>query len=627
MAQIEINEVSANLSYAIGNNSYCCVALPITSCWGPGFFDPETLGKDRQTVLEDTVWQRFPATQDGIEAFSSTYRGAASNYRMSKDYSYQMALTLLSAGYDVLTCRLCPGSVAQSKEYVDTVNGGTFTIKAKYPGSFGNHLLCSLQKVINRNYWNLITYTVDDSGVKSPVENFVFVFEAENSTDSILQLNEVESSFVNIVTTGTLKEDSKFEGIENGIYLGATDDTKGSDRAVDDTAENMLDDAITLAKMRFAVYNTDDPDTLPYIQALNTLKSSRPDVSKASAVKYMEWMYYNCLDVYDLLKDRLAYNPQRVISPGWDDQNITEIDGEEVKHMEYLSPMHIKLMEVSYFARCATAGIDLPKCLQRSGVYNTSANAALEGYAQKLARYLPNNAALDINGSLWSTHYAIFGPWGTYRYVATRKMNIAPPSFLALMIKRSLVKQQTLQYEWIQPSTRKSTVNIGKMDYTVPKRVLDQWQPDPDSTGGVGVNAIANIPDLGMSCWGDSTAYEVPPATYQALRNLSIRLLVNAIKDVIYRVGIAITFRYNNQDAYSAFYAGVDPILSTMRNVGALEDYYMTMGAGVDANGSVKANTAVGKVYIVPYGTIQKIAVDLIALPVGTDLSVYAESN
>ena len=57
MAQITINEVSQNYTYNIGTNSFCTVALPITASWGPAFVDPEAVGQDLDTVLENTVWQ------------------------------------------------------------------------------------------------------------------------------------------------------------------------------------------------------------------------------------------------------------------------------------------------------------------------------------------------------------------------------------------------------------------------------------------------------------------------------------------------------------------------------------------------------------------------------------------
>ena len=74
---------------------------------------------------------------------------------------------------------------------------------------------------------------------------------------------------------------------------------------------------------------------------------------------------------------------------------------------------------------------------------------------------------------------------------------------------------------------------------------------------------------------------------------------------------------------FRSFYVGMTPLCETMRNVGAIEDYYIRMAADLDAVGMIKANSVIGKVYVVPVGTIQRIQVDLIALPPGTDLASY----
>lgn len=619
MASITINEVSQTMSYVIADSSYATVALPITACWGPGYFDPATLGKPKDVVLEDTVWQRFRANAQGLEAFTSTYRGTAANYRSAKDYSYQQAVTLLAKGYDILVCRLCPGTFAQSATLEDSVNGGKLTLKAKYPGTFGNNIICELTNITNKNRWKFIVNVVDASGTKLPVENFTFVFDINNSTDTLQHIDEIRSNFVDFIIEGTLKENSYFGDLSAGIPLGATDATKGTDRAIDGTASDMMDDAINLATIRYKTVTNDSPANIDYINALSAVKASNPEVSVASKIKYNEWLYTASLDAYDLLKDKLSYNPNRVVSPGWDDQNIQELTGEQVDHINLVSPIHGKLTEVGYASRCATAFIDVPKSLIRSGVYNESTQAATEGYIQKLSAYIPST--MDVTDGLYSTHWAMFAPWGTYRYVGTTKQNIANPSFLKLLIDRSMILKQSLQFEWLLPSSRTNDVQIGSLDYTVPKKTLDIWQPNVDVDGGAAVNAIANIPGLGISVWGDSTGFTNEPATYQALRNLSSRLIMNAVKDIVYKVGIGITFNINNQSAYSKFNVGVTPLLDQMKNAGAIEDYYIRMGAGIDAAGMVMANTAVGKIYLVIPGVIQDITVDLIALPTGTDLS------
>lgn len=651
MANIVINEISQNYSYVIGNDSFATVALPITSSWGPGYFEPDTMGvsgdnrdERKQTELEDTVWQRFPSNQTGIEAFVSMYRGPANNYRLAKDYSYQIAMSLLSAGYDVLVCRLNFGTYAQGAVVTDVSEkgrGGKFILKAKYVGSFGNKLLCTLKKMRNRNCWNLIVYIIDSTGVKYSVENKTFTFEIENSSDSVMHLEEIESDYVDIKVDGVIKDTAEFDDVANNIvFTGGADrpaDPKKSDGSVDVNA--LMDDAIRMAKNRYStvMHVTDGSftsmtgadrdkvlDTAQYIQALKALKASDPDPAVASTRRYQEWLYTEVLDVYDLLLDRLSYSPNRIISPGWDDQDILELTPDaDLTQFTEMSPIHHKLMYVGYYSRCGTSYIDVPKSMKRKYVYNGSTDVATQGYAQLLARYQPTSEVLDIDNTLYPTHSAMFGPWGTYRYVGTAKFCPASPSFLALIIQRSMIKNQAAQYEWIQPSSRKCNVLIGKMAYTVPQKILDLWQPEPDQEGGCGVNAIGNIPELGLSIWGDSTIYENPPAVYQALRNLSTRLVVNALKNQAYKTGLSITWNYNNESAYAKFYVGMTPLAEAMRNAGAIEDYYIRMTADLDKVGMVKANSVIGKIYIVAVGTIQQITIDLIALPPATALSDF----
>ena len=88
MANITINEISRNYSYNVGTSTFATVALPITASWGPAYQDPEALGVSLDYMLENTTWQHFPSSQEGLEAYVSTYRGPSSNYRLAKDNSY-----------------------------------------------------------------------------------------------------------------------------------------------------------------------------------------------------------------------------------------------------------------------------------------------------------------------------------------------------------------------------------------------------------------------------------------------------------------------------------------------------------------------------------------------------------
>lgn len=625
MANIVINEVSQNYSYNIGSASYACIAMPITASWGP-YLDLSSKEDDDSIddILERTQWQRFAATQAGLESFVSTYRGASSCYRLAKDFSYQMAITLMSAGYDVLVCRIAPGSKASGTA---VIGDKQYSITAKYPGTFGNNLQVVVKKYSNGKYINLITYVVDSSGIRTAVENITCALEEKDATESILYMDEVESSFIDITfaelyATGSTPQTTSVD-LTGGSDLPAVNDSSASD---------ILKKAQTFAQERFKLAgftlagDENDPVYLKGIAQLiqnlsvqsNTTR--RIDSLTAQIIMYREQVYRDTMYALDILKDKLSYNCNRIFLSGWDDQDTLFLMDERVKRFDNLSPFHIKLLDVAYNSRCATGMIDIPRSLTRSGVYNESEDTSMEGYAQKLARYLPADAdVLGINGSLYSSHCALFAPWGQYRYVSMSRMQIAPPSFLAMMIQRSMILNQSIQYEWALPVSRQHSLNIGKMDYRVPKKLLDEWQ----KLEGVGVNVITNIPDIGTSLWGNSTLFEVPVATYQALANLSTRYLVNAIENLIWKCGVSITFRYNNQDAYNSFYAGVTPLLDTMKNVGAIEDYYIKMSADINGYDQINANTVIGTVLLVINGVVNNISVDLIALPQGASLDNY----
>lgn len=880
MAKIVINEISSNYTYNIGSNSYATVALPITAAWGPCFYEEDSeSGKSKADVLDETVWEKFPANQAGLEAFVSTYRGPASNYRLTGDFSYQNAITLLTAGYDVLVCRLCPGNKAsgtiisagnydytkgyaegdyfyyggklvqakiaipaQSGEIVsfdptkvydtdsfvdfdgsiykskytipnvdtfedgkiyavgdivkvvnpdtqevtyhqckkatddgattysetvaygvgDTVirNDGTsdkvytcieatpdadlfapdreysvgelvvyngaiyecvttvpsnvptfsdqdtyavndlvryndgvadkiyicttavttagafdpsnwsdawhkdfvaedwtaytntwddtawslksfdsadwksdwvkefnsndwdicteaaetseinnrIDFRAKYPGTFGNSIKVSLTRVPARSsipeYWNLIVYIVDSLGTSTAVENLVFVLNEEDSTDSLLYVDEVESRFVDITLSGNLDDLDTSMGAKFETLVGGDDHFSTDGK----TAEGLMDEAIEIAKQRLGSASW-------YVSVMESYKEQVKDAVTAETFKYREWLYTSvagtkeadpirCDGVYYILTDRLTYNPDVIVSPSWDDQDFTKFGLEpgEVKPSAYTSAIHEAIMYVAYYSRCAAGLIDVPRSLARRDV-----KEYFEG--------LSNTPGAGDNQ--FATHSAFFAPWGHFRYAGTGKANIASPSFQYLMILRSQISNQSIQYFWALPTNRKHNVVLGKLDYIVPMKELDSWQ----SITGVAINVITNIPDLGTNVWGNSTAWNVPPATYNALQNLSTRYLVDAIKNVCYRVGIGITFQYNNEQAYSKFYAGVTPLLDTMINVGAIDDYRVVMRADINGLDSVNANSVIGTILIAVHGVINDITIDLVALPASVDLN------
>jgi len=635
---ITVNVISENNAFAVENANYATVALPITACWGPCFMLPTANSNDTSNegtvdpvdaALENSAWSLFPAGPDGLESFIATYRGPSTNYRSTKDYSYFMALSLLNAGYAVQTCRLCPGTKASvTLTENSSSDGGSATgslvITAKYPGTFGNNLKVTLQKKVSgtSSYWNLIGYAIDSNGTKRAVENLVFVFEVQNSTDTIVAIDELQSKFFDFKVIGTITDDDDMTVATARDLIGGSDIASSADQ----TVQQILKDALDLAMARYGEGTTD------YTTILNRMYEHPETVNKSTAesIRFNEWIYtytsgrraatLGTTDgILDLLKDKINYNPNRIIS-SWDDQDILALDpdypvcanGESLDP----SPLTKELLEVAANSRCATAYIDVPRSLPRSRVWddNETENGKYYGYAQKLSHI--EETAID---PLYVTNSALFAPWGQYVYAGTTKQAPATPSFMALLIERAMIKNQSAQYEWALPTTRNNGVKLGQLAYTVPKALLDNWQ----ASDGTRINTITTVPSLGTTIWGNATLFDVPVATYQALMNLSTRKLINAVKDTVYKIGIGLEFQYNGQEAYAKFFAGVTPLLDTMKNVGAIEGYKVKMAADINNIDSINANSVVGTIYLVIVGVIENITVDLIALPQGTDLAQY----
>lgn len=633
MAKIIINEFSDNYTFNVGNNAFATVALPITACWGPAVLDPATVCSTATTTengaenFKKSValnkWQQFPATPQGLDAFISAYRGPSSTYKVNKDYSYQMAVTLLTAGYDVLVYRMCSGgkstgtyTIAEATTGDNPTPAKTFNLTAKYAGSFGNNIKVQVYKksykvVVNsteytQNYWNMIVSVVGTSGSTTNVENLNFVITDPTAYDLpefIVPIEDVQSNFVTIANNGV--EDSTAYNPTTPVILTLTGGT--DEMAADATPANDVAKATVYATVRYVT--ADGAGAVSYYTDLSHVNPTTVGTTKLQSILAMEFNYTAAYFAIELLQDKLQYNPQRIIVPGWDDQNFEAISSTvPVTGLTNVSPLHRAIMLAAYYGRCGAGLLDIPlNCTQDK----------VKDYATLLSTQQSPNP-LENNAPLFVTNCGLFAPWGQYRLVGMNKMVHVSPAFLALLISRAQILNQPTQYEWILPTNKKHNLNI-KPDYDYTKAILDEWQ----DIEGVSLNVITNIPGMGIIVWGNSTLFNVPPVTYQALANLSTRYLMNAVENQAYIVSLGITFTYNNAQAISSYVVGCSPILDTMKNVGAIEDYKIVANPDINGEDYVNAQTIIGKIYMKIYGVVNDVVTDLYALPPTADLSQF----
>lgn len=491
----------------------------------------------------------------------------------------------------------------------------TATATAKYAGTFGNRLKVEISNTVystRKDIWNATTYILRDDGGITPAESINFVLDYDKSTDTLYYIDEISdySEYLGGISLGSLVNLAGFGESAYACELTAKEDGKGTD--FNDTVSTDKISAYVDTALTDRGYDGSD---IYYTEVNSAVAKMVTDRSFTEArylldIQQKFTAYYFLLD---MLTDKLSFSPQFIISGGWDDMCLSLFDSSASKFavVPRVAPLHAKLMEVAYKSRCSCALLDIPRDLPIDFV--KTGDSKLPGYAEKLAE---QGSVID---NLYATHSALFTPWGKYAYVGMNRPVECAPSIEYLLIERAMIRNQATQYYWCLPSTRSHNLSFGKLDYKVSKSYLDSWQKD----FGTSVNVVTDIPSLGLSLWGNSTLYNTPVATYQALSNLSTRLLVNAVEDLVYRCGIAITYQYNNSAAYSSFVAGVTPLLDTMVNVGAIEDYYVRMASGVNGLDSVRANEVVGLIYLTIRGVINNITVDLVCLPDGTDLNQY----
>ena len=157
MPRINIYEHSETYSFQTKNKAYACVAFPIAASWGPAY--------DSSSEDTNPDWIRFQAGYRGTTDFVNTFRGPNTALGV-REKSYDYALKLLASGYDILVKRADGLGSNASKSFIFDLGSGVIatgafsyttsvmmhgmSVQAKEPGSFGNHIKVSLERISDR---------------------------------------------------------------------------------------------------------------------------------------------------------------------------------------------------------------------------------------------------------------------------------------------------------------------------------------------------------------------------------------------------------------------------------------------------------------------------------------------
>lgn len=497
--------------------------------------------------------------------------------------------------------------------------------QAKFPGSFGNNLKVRIKCGLNGDGLKVGTVEVfDNNGYSSNPNEIV-------PTDQLLELVSVAFDLDAATDNRPLITEATFSNLDTPRFFtfGSGDNIDpsayptgmqvislvfGTDYATSlpDGEPITANDVKTIVAERFPT----DSQFYAYISEIaNTYQTKDPDA--LIRLYNQQMMYSRFYKTVGELTDPIVYDWDALVQGIADDQYVPKSFLEEhadTFFMEYeVSTLVTKMIEVAANSKCGAALIGTPFGMPRGIQTGTGVSAVKTG----ALKY--KDSISQVVGPTYSTFGEVVGPWcKTTLALSGANSWIAPEiAHLLLIINAKGIGGQNKW--WMVPAGMLGTGVVHTPEYKIKRHYLDLIQ---DHDEGVCLNPLMEVPGKGFTCFGNSTLWDKPLGSYNALQNLSTRFLTNRVKQRIWDTALQILFRYNNEDAYSHFYAGLSPLLDEMRSAGALTGneynpwgYRIIMNPDIINLDRINANTVIGKVELAVTGVIDTVDVDLFLLP------------
>lgn len=506
------------------------------------------------------------------------------------------------------------------------ITAGTqlMAIKAKYSGSFGNNLKVRIKCAYNGEGKKIGTVEVfDNNGYITNPEEIVptdqllelvsVAFDADAATDSRPLITE--AVFSNLATP-TFSDATTADDVSPSEYpVGSQVISllRGTDYATThpDGSEIIAQDIKDIVAERFNTSST----FYTYISDLADSYEAN-DTDALIRLYNQQMLYKKFAGCVGELTDPIVYDWDALVQGIADDQYVTKayIDSHPGFTMEYeVSTLVTKMIEVAANSKCGAALIGTPFGMPR-GIQTGSGASTIKTGA---LRY--KDQISQAVGPTYSTFGECVGPWCKTTLALSGANSWIAPEVAHLLLIIAAKGVGGMNKWWMVPAGMLGTGVVHSPEYKIKKKYLDLIQ---DHDEGVCLNPLMEVPGKGFTCFGNSTLWDKPLGTYNALQNLSTRFLTNRVKQRIWDTALQILFRYNNEDAYSHFYAGLSPLLDEMRSVGALTGneynpwgYRIIMNPDIINLDRINANTVIGKVELAVTGVIDTVDVDLFLLP------------
>lgn len=599
MPRINITEHSETYSTQVRSNNYATVALPICAIWGPAYVaDDDESNPD---------WVHFSAGYRGATDFMNTFKGP-NTYLGTREKSFDYAIKLLSAGYDILVKRVDGvGKHAYQTQIIkpsDTpAERVDLIITAKYAGSYGTQL-----KVI-----------IEPHGAVKPT--IIKIYDDTDSTNPVLlELKNVALTPDYATDTIPLMTEATFEYIKSPVFQSGETVPTLKDPTALITYSGTINMRLALEGRDYILTQLDGTTAIDANSILDIvsdrvgngtyksyIQNLTADTTQLTRLYNQQILYSRFIECMDELTDPISYDWDVLFSAIADDQYVSRsyIDylGNSAALTYKVTALHEALINTAAKSKCGCAFIGTPFNMPKSNAIT---------FKDELSHRYPA-------GSLIPTFADGVGPWCKTTLPISGANAWVTPELAHLLLIINAEGVGGINKWWMIPAGMTSTGVVHTPEYKIKQAYLDIIQNHEE---GVCLNPLMEVPGKGFTCFGNSTLWDKPLGTYNALQNLSTRLLCNRVKQRIWDVALQILFKYNNENAYSHFYAGLSPLLDEMRSMGALTGneynpygYKIIMNPDIVNLDRINANTVIGKVYLAVTGVIDTVDVDLFLLP------------
>lgn len=262
--------------------------------------------------------------------------------------------------------------------------------------------------------------------------------------------------------------------------------------------------------------------------------------------------------------------------------------------------------------------VDCPQDLTPAEVvdWHNGDNASLVVVDQELRTEVNTTTFNSSYAALYWPFVTVFDKFNPKEGPDSNGQISVPPSGLLL---RTLAHTDNVAEPWFAPAgpnrTQASSILDLASNPTLGERDLMQIQ-------GNNVNPIANINGVGVVIMGQKTLQRAPTA----LDRVNVRRLLLAIEKVISQSVFFLMFEQNDSVMWRRFINLVTPVMEDVKARRGVFDFRIIADSSTTTDLLIDQNTFVGKIFLKPTKTAEKLIIPFNLVPTGANFEEFAQA-